>query len=132
LLLEVDLVVVAAETAKRVYARYGNACALCYRARDLQIHHKVHRSKASPGSEHRKWIDSDANLILLCNVCHGAQHGERVITEDGFCCDQCQVEWVCESSQARQQAPRFELTRMHTNKSAEEIAMRMVDATEEQ
>jgi hypothetical protein len=120
---------VSEKTAKKVYERYHNACALCYRAQDLQIHHKVHRSKAVPGSDYRKWVDSEENLILLCNVCHGAQHGEHVTTLDGYSCDVCAVEWICEFSQAKEKGPRIELGPTQEAGSSEEITVRMLENT---
>lgn len=97
------------KVARQVYDKYQNACALCYRAVDLQIHHKRHRSEAPPGSAARKEIDSLPNLILLCSVCHDAQHGLYSTAADGFNCDACPVSWVCEFSRAKALEPLIRL-----------------------
>ncbi len=58
------------------------ACSLCGAARGLQGHHKVYRSRG--GS------DGEANLVLLCIVCHAAVHGIAAVFE-GHSCRTCAV-----------------------------------------
>lgn len=49
-------------------------CRKCGSADSLHVHHIVHRSERC---DHSK-----SNLITLCNVCHGKEHGIRFETSD--------------------------------------------------
>jgi len=53
---------------KMVLKRDNWRCQKCGSLKDLQIHHKVHRSQQ--GS------DSLENLVTLCAYCHMAEHGQ--------------------------------------------------------
>lgn len=91
------------ETAQEVYHLYGYCCAYCRRPQDLQIHHKEHKAMGGRHGIAKQRSESVKNLILLCDVCHGAQHGERIIKTDGFSCDTCWYHPLCEFSQARKE-----------------------------
>jgi hypothetical protein len=46
-------------------------------------HHKVFRSHGGG--------DEEENLVLLCEICHMAVHGQVFIRNDGHCCERCPV-----------------------------------------
>lgn len=53
---------------KRVLERDGWRCRKCGSLENLQVHHKMRRS--------RQGNDTLANLITLCAHCHMAEHGQ--------------------------------------------------------
>lgn len=57
-------------------------CALCHGNGPFQRHHKRFRSHGG--------LDDETNLVLLCDVCHGAAHGREVI-KNGHRCRTCPV-----------------------------------------
>jgi hypothetical protein len=87
---------ISAATRQKVYQKYDNACAFCLRCRDLEVHHREIKGMGGRQNEEKAYSDSVENLILLCRVCHGAMHGEHVITIDGFSCAVCPCSWACE------------------------------------
>lgn len=63
-------------------------CFLCKNNGPFHRHHKIFRSQGGSNS-------SD-NLVLLCEVCHGAVHGIKVF-KNGHSCETCPYrrKWGC-------------------------------------
>jgi 5-methylcytosine-specific restriction endonuclease McrA len=60
---------------EEVARRAGNRCERCKPSKGrLTVHHIIKRSQGG--------TDTLDNLILLCEKCHGAEHGERVVLRD--------------------------------------------------
>ena len=53
---------------KRVLERDDWRCQKCGAVKDLQVHHRKHRSQLGD--------DSLANLVTLCAYCHMEEHGQ--------------------------------------------------------
>ena len=53
---------------KRAMERDGWRCQKCGSLKDLQVHHRITRS--------RQGNDSLANLVTLCAYCHMEEHGQ--------------------------------------------------------
>ncbi len=61
-------------TRKAVYRRDHYRCALCDSPKNIQIHHVIPRS-------HGGALNSEDNLITLCQHCHMLAHGQAPTNE---------------------------------------------------
>lgn len=73
-------------TRELVWARAGGACEICSTPLHNQIRSLHHRRRRGMGGSRAPWINSPANLMLLCGSgtlgCHGMVEHNRAVGYD--------------------------------------------------